>query len=107
MDTAQTLALLALGGLLGAAGQGLRVVVGIKKEIDRANLESPRKTAGDWFDGKELGISFLLGAVAGILAAASQYAPDLVITRDLLFGFAAAGYAGADFIGGLMQKWLK
>jgi hypothetical protein len=24
----------------------------------------------------------------------------------MLIGFLAAGYAGADFIGGLMQKWL-
>jgi hypothetical protein len=106
MDMAQTLALLAIGGLLGAAGQALRVIIGIKKQIDDARAASPPKTAADWFDGKKLGISFILGAVAGLLAAVSQYSADLTITRELLMGFAAAGYAGADFIGGLMPRWL-
>jgi len=106
MNTTDVLSFLAIGGLLGAAGQGLRVVIGIKKEISKARLASPARTVVDWFDGKELVISLFLGTVAGILAAITQYASDVVITRDLLFGFVAAGYAGADFIGGLMEKWL-
>jgi hypothetical protein len=106
MNIGQTLAFLTLGGLLGAVGQGIRVIAGIKKENDKANLATPRQTAADWFDGKELGISFILGALAGVLAAVYQYATDAVITRDVLLGFLAAGYAGADFIGAMMQKWL-
>ena len=104
MDAAQTLAFVALGALLGAAGQGVRAVVGIKKEIDDAKKE--QKTVKDWFDARELVLSIILGAVAGILAALTQYDPKVEISKNLLFAFAAAGYSGADFIGGVMQKWL-
>lgn len=105
MDATQTLTFVALGALLGAAGQGFRAVIGIKKEIDDARAKN--LTVKDWFDGKELLISFLLGAIAGILAAISHYGSDVKFTKDLLFGLLAAGYSGADFIGGIMQKWVK
>lgn len=104
MNASQTLTFVALGALLGAAGQGVRAVIGIMKEIDDA--KKTNKTVRDWFDAKELVISFLLGAIAGILAAVSQYASDVHLTKNLLFGFLAAGYSGADFIGGVMKKWL-
>jgi len=103
MEAGQTLTFIALGALLGAAGQGARTVVGLKKEI--VDARGTGKTVSQWFDGRELLISFVLGSVAGILAAIWQYAPDVQITRDLMLGFAAAGYAGADFISGLMEKW--
>ncbi|HZM28517.1 MAG TPA: hypothetical protein VFB89_14310 [Gemmatimonadales bacterium] len=104
MESAQTLTFIVLGAVLGAAGQGARAVVGIKKEIVAARSEG--RKVGEWFDGRELVISFVLGAVAGVLAAIWQYAPDVQITRSLLLGFAGAGYAGADFISGLMDKWI-
>src|SRR5260370_13055854 len=104
MDPNQTLTFVALGALLGAAGQGARAVIGIKKEIDQA--KSTGKTVSDWFDGKELSLSFVLGAIAGILAAISQYGPDVQVSSNLMFGLSAAGYSGADFIDGIMQKWL-
>ena len=104
MDSGQTLTFVALGALLGAAGQGARVVVGLKKEI--VDARGSGKTVGQWFDGRELLISFILGAVAGMLAAIWQYQPDVQVTKNLLLGLAAAGYAGADFIGGLMEKWI-
>lgn len=104
MDTTHTLTFVALGALLGLAGQGVRAVIGIKKEID--DPKNANKTVNEWFDGKEMTISFILGAVAGILAALTQYASNVELTKNLLFGFVAAGYSGADFIGGFMQKWL-
>src|SRR5437867_10590033 len=104
MDATETLTFVALGALLGAAGQGVRAVIGIKKEIDDA--KKANKSVKDWFDAKELTISFVLGAIAGILAAVSQYGSELQLTKNLLFGLLAAGYSGADFIGGVMQKWL-
>ena len=104
MDAMQTLTFVALGGLLGAAGQGVRAVIGIKKEIN--DPKNAGKTVKEWFDAKELVISFILGAIAGILAAVLQYAPDVHPAKNLLLGFLGAGYAGADFIGGVMQKWL-
>ena len=79
-------------------------MVGLKKEIVAARAEG--KKVGEWFDGKEMLISFVLGAVAGVLAAIWQYDANVQITRSLLLGFAGAGYAGADFISGLMDKWL-
>ena len=105
MDATQTLTFVALGALLGAAGQGVRAVVGIKKEIEAANLAN--KTSRDWFNGKELLVSFIIGALAGILAAILHYAADVKLTKELLLGLLAAGYSGADFIGGFMQKWVK
>lgn len=104
MDAGQTLTFIALGALLGAAGQGARVVVGLKKEIVAARAAA--KPVDQWFDGRQLLVSFVLGALAGVLAAVWQYGSDVRITRSLLLGFAAAGYAGADFIGGLMDRWL-
>lgn len=104
MDAIHTLTFLALGGLLGATGQGLRATVGLKKEI--ADAKASNKAFKDWFDGKEFGISFILGTVAGILAALTQYGPTVELSKSLLLGFVAAGYSGADFIGGFMEKWL-
>lgn len=104
MDSIQTLTFITLGALLGAAGQGARAIVGINKEIQEAKASG--KTVHDWFDAKELWISIALGAIAGMVAAISVYQPDTQLSKDLLVGFLAAGYAGADFIGGLMQKWL-
>lgn len=98
------LTFIALGGLLGAAGQGIRVVVGIKKEIDEA--DKSKKTIRDWFDATEFLISFVLGAIVGILAAVSAYEINIEPTKTLLLGIVGAGYSGADFIGGLMKKWL-
>ena len=98
MAAIQALTFIGLGALLGAVGQGVRAVVGIKKELDSRQPE--------WFNGKELGMSFLLGAVAGCVAALSQYEPNIPISKELLIGFAAAGYAGADFLAGLMQRWM-
>ncbi len=102
MGTAQALAFIALGALLGAAGQAARAIVGIKKAMDDA--QTAKRT--DWFDPKQLGVSFIIGAVAGIVAAVAQYDPNIAVTKSVLLGFAGAGYAGADFIGGALQKWL-
>ena len=107
MDVIHTIALVGLGALLGAAGQCCRVIVGIKKEMDEAKAAKAAGKTGPWFNGKELGISLLLGATAGALAAVVVFESEVQITRSLLFGFAGAGYAGADFIGGLMDKWVK
>jgi hypothetical protein len=104
MDATHTLTFVVLGALLGMAGQGVRAMIGIKKEID--DPKNANRTVNEWFDGREMAISFILGAVAGILAALTQYGPTVELTKNLLFGFVAAGYSGADFIGGIMQKWL-
>ena len=102
MTNMDLLGFLLVGALLGAAGQGARVVVGLKKE--RAAAKAAGTPAGAWFDRHELVLSFIFGAVAGVAAAVSQYEPDVEITRSLLLGFAGAGYSGADFFGGLLKS---
>ena len=62
-DVAQTLMFVALGLILGVVGQGARVIVGLKKQID----DPSTGTAAQWFDTKRLVVSLLIGAVAGSL----------------------------------------
>jgi hypothetical protein len=102
MNTTELLGFLLVGALLGAAGQGARVGVGLKKE--RAAAKAAAKGVRDWFDSHELAVSFILGAVAGIAAAVSQYEPHVEITKSLLMGFAGAGYSGSDFFSGLIKR---
>lgn len=106
MDPVQVVAYLAVGALLGLGGQAIRMLIGLKKQNEKAKLSNPPMTIGQWFDGKKLAVSFILGATAGILAAVTQYASDVTITKDLMMGFVAAGYGGTDFLEGLMSKWL-
>jgi hypothetical protein len=100
MDVFTTLNLVVLGMLLGAIGQGARAVVGIKKQFDLATGPSGKEWK-EWFDLKRLVLSLIIGGIAGGLAAVFQI--DSVISKQLLIGFAAAGYAGTDFIEGFMK----
>jgi hypothetical protein len=96
------LSYIAIGILLGAAGQGARVVVGIKQEMDKARAGG--KKWEEWFDGRQLGVSLLLGGVAGIAYAIPLL--GAVIDKQFLIGAMAAGYAGADFIEGFMTRFV-
>jgi len=95
-----------LAAFLGVVGQLVRVVVGLKKEGDLAGATN--QTLKQRFDSQQLltslGIAVAVGAIAGALAGIQNTTgtPD---TRTLL-GFIAAGYAGTDFIEGLMKKEL-
>ena len=97
MDTYTVLNYLILGALLGAAGQGARVIVGLKKLHDMQAFKSE-------FSGVQLIISLVIGAVAGILASVALIGQP--VDRKLLLGLVAVGYAGADFIEGFMQTVL-
>lgn len=96
-----------LGGLLGMIGQGIRAVIGLKKMEDMkdqangANQEPPKEAV---FDGRRLGGSLLIGAVAGSLAALSMDAVGAEITKDTVLALLASGYSGADFIEGAMKR---
>ena len=83
------LGILAVGIILGALGQGARTIVGFKKLND--------------YNGVQLLMSFGIGGVAGALAAI-MIIPDGQASKEQLFGIAAAGYAGADFIEGLIPQ---
>jgi hypothetical protein len=99
MDVYQAITYILLGTLMGVVGQGARVVVGIKKEHDEAAVS--KKAMRDWFDGRELLASLLIGGIAGAFGAVVLL--GAAIDKQLLLSLAAAGYSGADFIEGIMK----
>jgi hypothetical protein len=112
MDPYNTLIFLVIGLLLGAVGQLFRVFIGLKKEWDEAgesaaNYADQKAKLKNKFDSGHLLISVLfgvaIGACAGILGAAQYVGKDL--TTDTLMAMFLAGYAGSDFIEGLVTKY--
>lgn len=91
-----------LGGLSGALGQAARTIVGIKKVNDLAAAESTDPK--DLIVASRLFISLTIGFVAGALAALAMDLSINAIEVAQILGFAAAGYAGADFIEGFISK---
>jgi hypothetical protein len=92
------LGILIVGIILGALGQGARTIVGYKKFNDDTDTQAV-------FDGVRLLVSFGIGGVAGALAALMVLPTTGDVTRDQLFGIAAAGYAGSDFIEGFISRF--
>lgn len=104
LTPSDTLTIILIGAILGMVGQGLRVMVGMKKVGDEAaKLGTTQK---DLFQTKQmvfsLFIAFAIGAVAGVLAAVSK--TDGVFDKSTITAFIAAGYAGTDFIEGFIRK---
>jgi hypothetical protein len=90
---------LLLGGLMGMIGQGIRAVAGLKKMNDDA--QSQGATAQDLFIASRLIVSLIIGFIAGVIAASTMLSKLIAMTSgdiSILFGIAAAGYAGTDFI---------
>ena len=58
---------LGLGAILGATGQGIRVIVGLKKAAESA--QATGSSLKQVFNGARLLVSLLIGAIAGMLAA--------------------------------------
>src|ERR1700743_1878037 len=106
-DTARTVVewfqLLGLGAFGGALGQGVRPVVGLKKLNDAASA-TPGASASDMIDPSRLVVSLLIGAIAGALAATGIIKDLQHIPPADFFALAAAGYSGADFIEGFMNR---
>jgi hypothetical protein len=98
------LAYVVLGAILGAAGQGMRVIVGIKKHYDQVSASG--KSGAQWFDGTELLLSIviavIIGAIAGVLGAIELMGTK--ITREFMITTVAIGYAGTDFVEGFMKR---
>lgn len=76
-----------IGAILGACGQGVRGLLGIKKAMDSSTPFV--------FNAQYFITTLLIGAVAGVLTSL------LTINPIALF---AAGYAGADAIEGLAKR---
>jgi len=92
-----------LGALMGLVGQGIRVIVGLKKVRDGAAALGHKFT--ETIEPRRLTISLLIGAVAGLVSAIAT-TPGSPVSRAALLGFGAAGYCGADLVEGLMARHL-
>jgi hypothetical protein len=97
---------LALAGLLGAAGQAVRAIGGLKKMADDAQARglAPFET----FVTSRFVISMIVGFVAGMVAAVSlglsKLIPVNLDNSSLMLGLAAAGYGGTDFLDAFARK---
>ena len=112
MDPWTALGYILLGGLLGAIGQGIRVVVGLKKQMDEASKATSgpdgaqgKKDWQNWFDPQQLmvslAIAFVVGGIAGTLASLQSLGQD--VTKEYMISIITVGYAGTDFIEGFMK----
>lgn len=107
MDTESNsiVSLILTGGLLGILGQGIRIVVGVKKFKE----ENALKAAADQkpMDSAAIFYSIFIGFVAGGLGLLLNKPTDGVITNQLVLMIMATGYSGADFIEGVFGKYLQ
>ncbi|WP_156383771.1 hypothetical protein [Methylobacterium sp. Leaf456] len=88
---------LAVCGIMGMMGQGVRAIVGLK---NAGSLDGSRGNSQSPFDAAYLALSFMIGAIAGILAGLvtglDQFTTGLTLQK--LLAIAASGYVGADFV---------
>jgi hypothetical protein len=93
-----------VGAMFGALGQGIRVVVGLKKLNDSALRQG--KPFGELFSAGTLLVSLFIGAVAGVLGTLTTGVNLQAISRETVALLVGIGYAGADFIEGFVRKEL-
>jgi hypothetical protein len=102
LSATQWIEIMVLGGLAGALGQTLRVVVGIKKTNDTAQAEN--RDLNSLIQPSKLVVSLIIGFAAGAFAAVANDPAAANFSAEKILAFAAAGYAGADFIEGFMSR---
>ncbi|MFC4160545.1 hypothetical protein [Chitinimonas lacunae] len=94
---------LLLAGLLGMVGQGIRVVMGLKKLHDLAQLQQQK--VSDMMSGQRVWLSLLIGFIAGVLGfLAMGLNPATVLDQQHLLTLITVGYAGTDAIEAVMSK---
>lgn len=94
-DPGNLLIRLLIGAFLGMMGQGMRIIVGIRKQ----------NKYGSDFKSSRLLISLLFGLIVGAIAGALVIVNDPTKelgTKTAMLAVIAAGYAGADFIEGFL-----
>ena len=98
MHAVDWLPILTLGALLGAVGQVLRSIAGLKKLRDDPNGK---------FDPMQLMMSVIIGAAAGVIAMITlEVTSGKAIAPQDIITVIAAGYTGADFIEAFITKSL-
>lgn len=99
------LSALILGGILGMVGQGMRVIVGLKKIYESLGAEEQFGNKMDW---SRLSVSLVIGFIAGafgmILKIDYETVSTMVMTKDFMLSIIAIGYMGVDFIEGMMKN---
>lgn len=96
--------LIGFAALLGAGGQGARVIVGIKKLNDAASGSAGAPATSELIVLSRMLVSLAIGAIAGGITAATTMRPGEGLSGEQVAGLAAAGYAGADFIEGFINR---
>jgi H+/Cl- antiporter ClcA len=92
MNAVEWLPVLTLGALLGAVGQVIRTIAGLKKLKDDPVAK---------FDPMQLMMSVIIGAAAGVIAMVTlgvSDSPDARMSAQDIITVIASGYTGADFI---------
>jgi hypothetical protein len=95
--------LLGLGGLCGFFGQVIRALVGLKK----AKHYAPKNTTLEINIG-QLVITCTLGFVMGAIGLVAMHQDaDEPISKNMIITMIAIGYAGTDFLEGLLGVFIK
>lgn len=98
------LVLIAVGGMLGTFGQGMRAIIGLKKLQEKAQAAGTQ--FNEMFSTSKLSLSLLIGFIAGGIGILTVRPEEGAITTQYLLMIVAIGYAGVDFIEGFVQRSL-
>ncbi len=102
LDATTWMQLLGLGAMLGALGQAIRSIVGLKKLNDAVSNSST--TMSQAIEPSRLVTSLVIGAIAGSLASVSLIDNIHAVASAQIAAMLGAGYSGADFIEGFMSR---
>ncbi|WP_298975812.1 hypothetical protein [uncultured Roseobacter sp.] len=113
MQLEQWIILTAAGAFFGLIGQAVRTAMGLRKLHREANPQDGGFTKA--FSTSQLTISLMLGALAGILATLTaalgpganeidSFKSGGSISQAFIISLLAAGYAGADFLEGIVKS---
>jgi|ERR1043165_7908222 hypothetical protein len=92
------------GGILGVIGQSIRMIIGLKKWYEDKSI-NPGATPS--FDLRRLLLSLFIGFIAGALGALIYKDPIDLRNKESLIAIIGIGYAGVDFIEGIMLKYIS
>jgi len=102
LDATTWMQLLGLGAMMGALGQAIRAIVGLKKVNDA--VSNTNTTVSQAIDPSRMVTSLVIGAIAGSLASVSLITDIHAIASAQIVALLGAGYSGADFIEGFMSR---
>ena len=102
LDATTWMQLIGLGAMLGALGQAIRSIVGLKKLNDA--VSNSTATVSQVIEPSRLVTSLAIGAIAGSLASVSLIDNIHAVASAQIAALLGAGYSGADFIEGFMSR---